>query len=253
MTDSNLAPIPTGWQTSSNGGNSVAVGGADGSNVTFDASNQYNGGNSVKISAGNLTLNPAHECDGPWIPIKSGDHITFSAYIRTGASTLNDGNNPQAGGRIGLDIYDNQGYLAGINNSRGGADCSDVDNTYVKWGTWTWTAKTIDFVVAANYVGKVPTGFIPWLQIWSDVKGAADGGSAWFGGISVVKNPSATPAATPATTPAGPTQAQYDALKTQLATAVSQNTALTASNTSLQTAQTALQTKIAGAIKSLQT
>jgi hypothetical protein len=256
MTDINLAPIPTGWQTSTNGGMSLGVGGANGANISFDDANQYNGVKSVKIASGNLVKNPARECDGPWLHAKPGDHVRFITAVKTSPSTLGESNNPQAGGRIGVDIYDNQGYVAGLNNSKGGETCSDIDNTYVKWGTATWTIRTIEFVVAAMYAGKVPTGIIPWKQVWSDVKGAADGGTAWFGGTTVVINPTDSPVTvttpmpvttlTPTVTPTGPTQAQYDTLKTQLDNAVS-------SNTTLQTAQTTLKNKIAAAIQSLQT
>src|ERR1039457_4101704 len=64
----------------------------------------------VKILAASNTFGVDHCLD-----ISPGDHIVFSCWIKTSGATLSaDYNNPQAGGRIGIDFY---GSLGGISAS----------------------------------------------------------------------------------------------------------------------------------------
>jgi hypothetical protein len=104
--------------------------------------------------------------------------------MKTSSSTLGDNGDSQNGARIGIDFYAN-GDIAGTSMTDGSA--IDNSNTYVPWGTSTWTQVTIAFVVPSSYtdvyggsyaVGQqvVPSGCIPWMQVGQ----INDGGQAWF-------------------------------------------------------------------------
>ena len=144
------------------------------------------------------------ECNGIWIELKPGDHIVFSVWIKTTASTIGD-NSPQSGGRIGIDFYGSQGGISPIITPDGNPNSGDDDNTYVHWGTNTWTKMTMDFTVAPKYqyiygstgsTGQypdgamvTPTAIIPWMQVWSGPHGAADNGVVWFADPVLYINP----------------------------------------------------------------
>src|SRR5208283_693957 len=146
-TGTNLTPIPTGWQTSSNG-MIYAVGGS--SWDTFDASNPYGGVESVKISP---PYGASSECDGSFLTISPGEHIVFICWMKTTSSTIGDNGNPQAGVRIGIDMYGNTGRITGIATTSGGVDYTpengwtDGSSCYVEWNTPTWTEIIMDFTV----------------------------------------------------------------------------------------------------------
>lgn len=158
-------------------------------NIIVNYTNTYGGSPSwqVPLSADD------HAIDHDSIAVKPGDHLTFSCWIKTSAPTLEaDIGNPQAGGRIGIDVYGRNGASYGISDSQGLGVEAHVANTFVKFGTSTWTHVTIDFVVRATYsanqetrgqpVGTVfePVYVIPWLQTWSCSEGTNEHGVAWF-------------------------------------------------------------------------
>ena len=167
-------------------------------NDVLDNSILYNGQATIRIdrhTSGDSNI--ARENDGPWIAIKPGDHIVFSCLVKTSASSFGD-TNPYSGARIGIDYYSN-GVITGSASSDGApiwtpsGGFNDGYSTYVHWGTSTWTEITISFTVASTYPAcsaygspypngqmVMPTGIIPWMQVWSSTYGASDNGQAWF-------------------------------------------------------------------------
>jgi len=100
-TPTNLAPIPQGWSTATNGMH-YAVGGV--ANVILDSNVKYNSVASIRDDPVGNTDNYAREVNGPYLSIKPGDHIIFSCWIKTSASSLGD-KSATSGGRIGIDFY----------------------------------------------------------------------------------------------------------------------------------------------------
>jgi hypothetical protein len=189
-TSTNLTPMPTAWETASTG-MGLAVGGV--ANDVVDSSVTYNGQTSIRNDPHTSSdTNYARECDGPWIPVSPGDHVVFSCWMKTSASTLGDNGNPLYGARIGIDFYAN-GQITGTASPDGSVynpitGVWPSGQTFVAWDTSTWTQVVMNFVVAASYpstggggyptVGQmvVPTGIIPWMQVTQ----VNDGGQAWF-------------------------------------------------------------------------
>ena len=213
--NTNLAPVPSAW---TGGFEDVGYW----SNVIFNTTSTYGGVESIQINpltvGGNSADNVARDCVGPAIQISPGDNIVFECWIRTSPSTLNDYNNPFAGGRIGIDMYNGCTRITGVGPDGGNIYDNASDTKFVEWGTSTWTLLTMNFTVpscyqsdgelypcngfpAGQYVN--PTMMIPWLQVWSDVYGASDGGYAQFGGMNIMINPSglSTPAQNTTITP----------------------------------------------------
>jgi hypothetical protein len=78
--------------------------------------------------------------------------------------------------------------------SEGGWDAHTAEN-YVTWSN-DWAQIVIEFDVPATFEADeysayeagadvAPVAIIPWMQVWSVVNGASDGGSAWFGSPSL--------------------------------------------------------------------
>ncbi len=185
----------------------LAIGGV--SNDVLDYNVKYNGNPTIRQDPVGSTDNYCREVDGPYITVKPGDHIVFSVWIKTSASTLGDPSN-QAGGAYGIDIYGSNGRITGLNSPSGGANWTpsggwNLDSylNFVPWGTNTWVLRTMDFVVPANYFADpfngaggytagtvvVPTGIIPVLTVYSITNGYTDGGSAWFADPKLTINP----------------------------------------------------------------
>ena len=123
--------------------------------------------------------------------VSAGDHLIFSSWIKTSEPTI-ENDVVLAGGRIGIDMYGDNGASFGISDTKGlGVDAS-VDNTIVVFGTDVWTKVTIEFVVPESYKANqvtngqsigtffLPTGCCIWLQTWSCVYYSAEHGTAWF-------------------------------------------------------------------------
>jgi hypothetical protein len=217
--DVNLGLIPKAW-SSETSGQQFALGFS--ANIVLDNNVLNNGKPSIRIDPHTSNdLNVLRECDGPWIDVKPGDHIVFSVWIKTSASGFGD-TSTQSGGRIGIDFYGSIGGIRPILTPDGNPNFDDKDNTYVHWGTGTWTKMTMDFTVAPTYnyvygstgsTGRYPDGalvtpvaIIPWMQVWSGTYGGDDSGSAWFSNSELYINPidptpSPSPTATPTPTP----------------------------------------------------
>ncbi len=134
--------------------------------------------------------------------VSAGDQLIFSSWIKTSEPTI-ENDVVLAGGRIGIDMYGDNGASFGISDTKGlGVDAS-VDNTIVVFGTDVWTKVTIEFVVPESYnanqvtngqsIGTffAPTGCCIWLQTWSCVYYSAEHGTAWFANPEFyIKHPS---------------------------------------------------------------
>jgi hypothetical protein len=177
----NLDPIPSGWGTYENAPSSFT------GNVHYDTSVLYNGEQSIRIDAKPVGTNGAREADGIWLEVEPGQHIIFSCWMKTTASSYGD-TAQQSGARIGFDYYDGSNRLCGIQYSgaytRTPSD-SQVAAQYVHWGTSTWTLRTIETIVPSivysdSGQARTPVAIIPTMQVWSTTYGASDSGQAWF-------------------------------------------------------------------------
>lgn len=162
-------------------------------NVILNTTAVYTGSPSweLNISATNAAV------DHGISPISPGEQIYFSCWIKTSAPTVaGDIGNPQAGGRIGMDMYGSLGGICALTTPNGVGSASNSYNTYVTFGTSTWTQVTMSFTVPSTYqyvygttgqTGHYSTGqmvtptlcFI-WLQVWSDAQSLNEQGIAWF-------------------------------------------------------------------------
>jgi hypothetical protein len=195
-----LTPTPTQTPTS-NGNSLISINDGDwytdsewlqcpALNVKLDTTDTYGGSPSWEITLS--SVNSAADYGG--MSVAPGDKIVFSCWIKTSAATLKaDVGNPQAGGRIGIDIYGAKGVICGLCTPNGIGTSTDSDNTYVTFGTSTWTQVTMSFTVPSTYQAVAgygnaypggqsvtPTSIIPWLQVWSDTQGSNEHGTAWF-------------------------------------------------------------------------
>ncbi len=173
--------------------------GAASSYTTLDNSISHNGNPSIKV--GPDYVRGTREVDGAWLSVNPGDHIVFSAWIKTAAFSSKDS---YSGARIGLDFYlsssqgtgiatvDSVGHQAGHPN-----DAENVAGTCrVPWGN-DWTLVTWDVYVPTNYYTYVTTNGVHTcspVQIssvvaWFDARDVTDNAYAWFADPSLYINP----------------------------------------------------------------
>jgi hypothetical protein len=206
----NLAPITSWGVADYYPGNTFAE------NNHLDYSVEYRSGTpSIRSDPpGAGCTNYARECDSQWIAVSPGDHIVFSCWIKTSASTLGENNNNDGlynGAIIGMDFYADARITA--TNQQNGAVPQYVDGSFVFpplsgdaivfWNTGVWTQVTIDFTVGSSYPSDgsnyqagqmvVPSGIILWLGVGQ----VDDGGQAWFADPSLYVTPSGSPTPSP--------------------------------------------------------
>ena len=210
-TPSNLTPFPTGWETPSIGGTSSAwsVGLSGVTNVVLDNSVLYNGQPTIRIDPTGSSTDPDRENDGPWITVHPGDHLVFSGWVKTQASTIGD-TYMYHGICLGVDFYGANGRICGVSSPTGqpwtpsGGYPSDNGAEFVSWGHTSWVQIKIDFTVASQYpadtfgsgfgtnfaysVGQMvaPVALIPYF--WC-MNSSGDTASAWFAGAVLYINP----------------------------------------------------------------
>jgi hypothetical protein len=201
----NRTPFPRAWEHPSIGGTSTghSIGNpnTDDSNLMIDQSTLYNGNPTIRIGPAGSTANPAREIDGPWFGVKPGDHIVFTAWIKITASSIGD-TTPCSGIRIGIDFYASNGDITGTASPDGSVWSPTggwpAGQTFVNWGTSTWTQIKMDFIVQSQYLGApigysnyspgqmvTPICIIPWVQVC----GSNDQGQAWFADSQLYINP----------------------------------------------------------------
>lgn len=187
----NLAPFPSRWWI-------------DRAGQVIDNSVTYNGQPTLRLDRPpSGSNNPDRECNSYTISVKPGDRIVFSVCMRTSASGLGD-TNPYSGARIGIDFYAAQRITALHSDGQHGfypnENSQAIADNYVRWGTSTWTVRTIDFVIPQSMMADglfgypqgtmvTPTSIILWVQVWSSSYGANDPGQAWFANFEAYKNP----------------------------------------------------------------
>jgi hypothetical protein len=167
-------------------------------NNHIDSTVLFNGHSTLRIDPHTSSdTNTVRESDSLWFPVKPGDHIVFTCWmkVQTGSSSTFY---PQCGARIGVDFY-NSHYLTGI---------SWAGQYVYPWQSWTqqavadnwvcdanggaWQHRTLDFIMP-NFVHndisdgmEVPSGMIPWMQA-----GPYDStqSSVWFADPQIYINP----------------------------------------------------------------
>jgi hypothetical protein len=139
--------------------------------------------------------NGADECDATWINVQPGDHIYYSAWLKSGSSGGQDPDLIQMFHRaiaLGFD-WEGAGTWIGGNF----ADGHDYIPYGIGWNTNTWTYVQYDFIVpatvpAANSINGhnigdpiVPVAIYPWIG--GDLY---DSGQIWFSDVVLYINPS---------------------------------------------------------------
>lgn len=123
--------------------------------------------------------------------VESGQTLTWGCWIRTSEPTV-ENDTTMAGGRIGVDVYGQNGASRGLSDPDGTGDTAWDHNTYVAFSTEEWTYTEMSFTLEANYTANqvthgypVGTVFVPhyvivWYQTWSATEYATEEGTAWY-------------------------------------------------------------------------
>lgn len=214
--DTNWAVVPVDWR----------IGESWAAPSYLDASVLHLGHDSIRMERGDGSKSREIEAadftqDDGAIRVSPGDHIVFSVYMKTSASSIND-YSATSGVRLGIDFYVNGVHrIIGVQDPKGvgwtpanGYPKDQVDN-WVKWGS-DWTQRTMDFIVPKqyNYDGYggdgswvtgvtmvTPNSMLPWIQVWSEDHENADTGTAWFADAKLYINPTTEPTPTPTSSP----------------------------------------------------
>lgn len=170
----NILPFPQAWDNYSS------------TNINLDPAVTYLGTSSICASH-NTGTNYAQESNAGVIPITAGQHILFSAWIKTNSSTFTEFNNNPAsgtGGRIGIDFYDSSTIVAGasvltlgFSNGTGIDGAPDIvaAGSCVPFNTPDWTLQFIS-VTVPDYSLNIKS-FIPWFQTLTNTY---DYGASWL-------------------------------------------------------------------------
>ena len=134
--------------------------GAASSYASLDYNTLHNGNPSIKV--GPDYVRGSREVDGAWINVRPGDHIVFSAWVKTASYASSD---LCAGARIGMDFYiqSSQGYGIATIDAVGhqAGHPNDVENmagvARLPWGNG-WTLLTWDIYVPTTYYTYVTNG-----------------------------------------------------------------------------------------------
>jgi hypothetical protein len=205
----NLASIPSGWDLTYGSGPQI---------IALDYTVTHNGNPSIRLDPHTAAdINVARECNSYWITAKPGDHIVFSAWVKTTASSDKV---PYDGARLGIDFYGSNGILdtqphgyqqvngvlvsKGTQNyvTNGWVDYSGdgfvdtpVSQFVVPWNHDTWTLLKWDVTVPkmvysfqTNGVSCTPQqicGCIAYL----DARQVTDSAYAYFADIQLYINP----------------------------------------------------------------
>jgi hypothetical protein len=178
--------------------------GAASSYASLDYGTLHNGNPSIRL--GPDYVRGSREVDGAWLGVKPGDHIVFSAWVKTASYKSSD---ICAGIRLGMDFYisssqgngiatiDAVGHQAGHPN--------DAENmagvARLPWGN-DWTLLTWDIYVPTTYYTYVTNGaagnygvhscnpvqissMVPWL----DTRSITDNAYSWFSDTTFYINP----------------------------------------------------------------
>ena len=135
------------------------------------------------------------ELDGNFVSVKPGAHITFKAWIYTGASSIGD-KGPLYGGSMGIDMYGSNGRICEIHTTNGAVTYPNYPTPdTVGPNSNGWVHVTMDFTVPSQYeadpwgsyrAGTMvsPIGFIPWFT-WDSSKPSAETAHMWIYGTEL--------------------------------------------------------------------
>lgn len=178
--------------------------GAASSYATLDYGTLHNGNPSIRI--GPDYVRGSREVDGAWINVKPGDHIVFSAWVKTASYTSND---IFAGARIGMDFYISSSQGCGIATidavGHQAGHPSDAENvagvSRLPWGNG-WTLLVWDIYVPTTYYTYVTNGAagnygvhscnpvqISSMVPWFDARSLNDNAYAWLSDTTFYVNP----------------------------------------------------------------
>ena len=178
--------------------------GAASSYATLDYGTLHNGNPSICI--GPDYSRGSREVDGAWIHVNPGDHIVFSAWVKTASCKSSD---ILAGARTGMDFYiqSSQGYGIATIDAVGhqAGHPSDVENvagvSRLPWGN-DWTLLVWDIYVPTTYYTFVTNGAagnygvhscnpvqISSMVPWFDARSLTDNGYAWLSDTTFYVNP----------------------------------------------------------------
>jgi hypothetical protein len=160
-------------------------------------------------------MNQGRECNGRWLPVREGDHVVLTAWMKTTPSDNPAYNNDPAdtygkGARIGIDFYHDNGDgttthldIGALTNGLGsdtvtipGYPQLQSAGSHVPWNTPNWTKQTIDFIVPSGYN-------INQIVAWAQAVNPDDSGQAWLADAELYINPTPTPSLAPLLVPAG--------------------------------------------------
>ena len=178
--------------------------GAASSYASLDYGTLHNGNPSIRI--GPDYVRGSREVDGAWINVRPGDHIVFSAWVKTSYCQSSD---MLAGARLGMDFYisSSQGYGIATIDAVGhqAGHPSDAENVAgvarLPWGN-DWTLLVWDIYVPTTYYTYVTNGAagnygvhscnpvqISSMVPWFDARSLTDNGYAWLSDTSFYINP----------------------------------------------------------------
>jgi len=167
--------------------------------ASLDYSTTHNG--DVSIRVGPDYVRGTREVDGAWIGVNPGDHIVFSAWIKTAQFTSSD---VCPGGRIGMDFYISTPQGGGIALNSDGTSAGPPSNAQNFAGTWRvtwghdWTLITWDVYVPTTYYTQYSSNSgihscapvqITSLVPWFDTRAVTDNAYSWFSDTSLYVNP----------------------------------------------------------------
>jgi hypothetical protein len=181
----NFADIPEDWR----------IGETWNAPTYLDITVLHNGDPSIRMEKGtdaskSREILAADFTQSDWaIRVKPGDHILFTVWMKTSASTIGD-NSSTSGIRFGIDFYDNNNRICAIQTPDGLENPTDWQLNFVNWGH-DWEQRIMDFTIPYQYAADgvlgyptgqmvTPTQMIPWIQAWSNTNGNADNGTVWF-------------------------------------------------------------------------
>jgi hypothetical protein len=202
----NLAVIPDDWGDYLLYGRVVYDGEPQITHV--DSSVLHNGHVSIRIDAHQAGVDPNtyREVNGDFIPVKPGDHIVFTVWVKTGHSTLGQDGMYGNGGLILFDYYSATHRLHEHSSDNPRDDWDPTWTTYLNDPTRyvpfnsDWTLRIIDTIVPSQVLdettGQLATepivGIIPILQASGYIvppNYSQDQGQVWFADAELYINP----------------------------------------------------------------
>ena len=201
----NWAVIPDAWDQYAAQGRLVH--GPDPQIVFVDTNVTHDGDVSIRCDGPATSGNPDREVDlynvskspSSHLQVQPGDHVVFSIWMKTGASTLS---NPLYGAYFGVDLYGNSSRIWEV--AWGYPATTDFNAMnygaykYVPYGTSVWTQGTIDFIAPSkiftsnseghSITAQTVSSMIPWIAVEPPYP-SSEAGQVWFADAVLYINP----------------------------------------------------------------